>query len=141
MTDHEQTIERSPGDSQAIVEAFADGEPVDRAALSAALADPAAREHLLDVLILRDAIGSMTTPRWQRSQPRKSRRPWLAAAAAVLLSVIGGYYAGHQGIVAGPAHTTVETSIDLSISPAAPAPTRVVTLQPGVNWTEGSGGR
>ena len=136
MTDHEQMTELPAADPHAIVEAFADGEPVDRAALSAALADPAAREHLLDVLILRDAIGSMTAPRWQRSQPRRFRAPWLAAAAAVLLSVIAGYYAGHQAIAADPAHTTVETSIDLSISPAAPAPTRVVTLQPGVGWTD-----
>jgi hypothetical protein len=138
MTDHEQ-IPDLAADPCAIVEAFADGEPVARAALSAALSDPAAREHLLDVLILRDAIGTMTPPRWQHV--RRSRAPWLAAAAAVLLSVVGGYYAGQRAISADPAHTTIETSIDLSLSPAAPSPTRVVTLQPGVNWVEGQGGR
>jgi len=132
MTDHEQTTEPELSEARVLVEAFADGDPVERAALSAALADPAAREHLLDILILRDAVGSMSPPRWQ--QTRRSRAPWLAAAAAVVLSVTAGYYAGQRAMAADPAHVTIETSIAPATPAIAPTPTRVVTLEPGVNW-------
>jgi len=59
----------------------------------------------------------------------------MAAAAAVAISLAGGYVAG-QRTVQGSAAPSVETFVDFDGSASAPKPTRVVPLRPGVNWTE-----
>lgn len=143
MTD-EHMNEQHPDGAYAIVEAFIDGEPVDSAALKDALGDAAARDHLVDLLILREAVRTMSPVAGsvaRRLSGASTRARWLAAAAAVVMSLTAGYLAGQRAIVSATAQSSVETTIDVGSVPVAPAPTRVVTLEPGVNWTDSQGGR
>ena len=68
-----------------------------------------------------------------------------AAAALVLLAVAGGYVAGQRvngsaatapTEAAGASRMFVDTS-----PPAAPKPTHVIKLEPGVNWSDQNGGK
>ena len=120
-----------------VVAALADGEPVDPAALRVALADPAVREYLIDLVALRQSVETLTQlpVQWRDRRAFGSRVAWLTAAAAVVISLTAGYLAGQRTVQAAPA-PNVETVVDFSGSAAAPKPTRVVTLRPGVNWTE-----
>jgi negative regulator of sigma E activity len=125
-----------------VVEAFIDGEAIDLEALKEALAQPEGREHLAELLALRDAVWTMA-PRGYSPIERK-RRPvergirWFAIAAGVLLSVATGYLAG-QGTASRAAESSgVEAIMDLSVAPP-PQPTHVSPLRPGVNWTETAG--
>jgi hypothetical protein len=122
-----------------IIEAFADGEAVNPADLRRALADAAGREHLIDVLALRSLVGGESGVRPIVSAaplapaPRLAWSRWIPAAAAVLLiGGITGYLAGSRGPsgVPGEAENTV----------SAPAPTQVIQLRQGVDWTERAGG-
>jgi hypothetical protein len=128
----------------AVVEAFLDGERIDAQGLKDALADAAARDHFVDLLVLREAVGSMAAGKWSADgRPgARGRLRWFAAAAAVVMSVTAGYFAGLR-VVASPAPpaSTVEAVIQFERPPAAPAPTQVIQLRPGINWTEHSGGR
>ena len=120
------------------VAALADGEPVDPAALKAALDDPAVREYLVDVITLRQSVGMMSAQlpvQWRERRSFLSRAGWMAAAAAIVISLTAGYVAGQRTVEAAAA-PSVETYVDFSGSPSAPKPTRVVPLRPGVNWTE-----
>jgi hypothetical protein len=121
-----------------VVAALADGEPVDAAALRVALADPAVREYLIDLVVLRQSVGTLTPLSAMPGRVRRSLRSrvaWLTAAAAVVFSLTAGYLAGQRTVQAAPA-PNVETVVEFSGSVSAPKPTRVVTLRPGVNWTE-----
>jgi hypothetical protein len=62
----------------------------------------------------------------------------MAAAAAIVISLTTGYFAGQWTVEAAPA-PSVETFVTIGSTVAAPKPTRVVTLRPGVNWTEKEG--
>jgi len=137
----------TPSDaSLLVVEAFIDGEAIDLAALKDALAHPEGREHLVELLALREAVWTMA-PRGYAPAER-ARRPfergvrWFAVAAAVMLSVTTGYLAG-QGAARRPAESSgVEAIVlDHSVNAAPPLPTHVIPLRSGVNWTETSGGR
>ena len=123
----------------AVVEAFLDGERVDSQTLKHALADAAAREHFVDLLALREAVGSMAPGVWSAGQPagcapssamvhRRSRRRGEPDR---------GYFAGQR---ADAASSSVEAVIQFERPPAAPTPTQVISLRPGINWTENSGG-
>jgi hypothetical protein len=121
-----------------VVAALADGEPVDAAALKVALDDPAVREYLVDLIALRQSVGTMSElppVQWRERRSFLSRAGWMAAAAAVVISLAGGYVAGQRTAQAAAA-PSVETFVDFSGSTSAPKPTRVVPLRPGVNWTE-----
>jgi hypothetical protein len=121
-----------------VVAALADGEPVDAAALKVALDDPAVREYLVDLIALRQSVGTMSElppVQWRERRSFLSRAGWMAAAAAVVISLAGGYVAGQRTVQAAPA-PSVETFVDFSGSTSAPKPTRVVPLRLGVNWTE-----
>jgi hypothetical protein len=121
-----------------VVAALADGEPVDAAALKVALDDPAVREYLVDLIALRQSVGTMSElppVQWRERRSFRSRAGWMAAAAAVVISLAGGYVAGQRTVQAAAA-PSVETFVDFSRSTSAPKPTRVVPLRPGVNWTE-----
>jgi hypothetical protein len=124
-------------ESYLVVAALADGEPVDAAALKGALGDPAVREYLVDLIALRQSVGTMSGPpmQWRERRSVLSRLGWMAAAAAVIVSLTAGYVAGQRTVQAAPA-PSVETFVDFSGSASAPKPTRVVPLRPGVNWTE-----
>src|SRR5580700_5558962 len=92
-----------------VIEAFADGEPVEPIRLNEALADAQGRDHLIDILVLRGLVGSHTAARpgisaaaaagptggVSPSTPRLAWARWLPAAAAVaLIGGITGYVAG-----------------------------------------------
>lgn len=127
-----------------VVEAFLDGERVDPEALKVALAEPDARDHLVELLALRETVWSMTPSTWAPvARPGRARTRWLAAAAAVVVSLTAGYLAGQQRVAPTPIppSPTVEAVIHVPDSSAAPAPTRVISLQPGVNWTESRRGQ
>jgi hypothetical protein len=64
---------------------------------------------------------------------------WFAAAAAVLMSLTAGYYTG-QRTVSAAGSQGIGTMVVAESAPAAPQPTRVIKLQPGVNWTDVPGG-
>jgi hypothetical protein len=143
MTDHDAPSESLPPEPYAIVEAFIDGERVDADALKEALADPMAREHLVELLLLRDAVGTMAPAAWSAS-----RRPqawsgvrWLAAAAMLVTSLTAGYLAGQRRLPPPTSRGTVETTVDFGNVPIAPSPTRVIPLREGINWIDSRGGR
>jgi hypothetical protein len=124
-----------------VVAALADGEPVDAAALKVALDDPAVREYLVDLIALRQSVGTMSElppVQWRERRSFLSRAGWMAAAAAVVISLAGGYVAGQRTVQAAPA-PSLETFVTMGPTVAAPKPTRVVTLRPGINWTEREG--
>jgi hypothetical protein len=143
MTDQDPLSEQLPEAPYAIVEAFIDGERVNAHALKEALADPMAREHLVELLVLRDAVGTMAPAVWSAARgPRSwSGRGWLAAAAVLVMSVTAGYVAGQRRIAPPAPRAAVETTVDFGSAPIAPAPTRVIALRPGINWVDTSGGR
>ena len=124
-----------------VVAALADGEPLEADALKAALEDPSVRAYLVDLIVLRHSVGAMSelTPvQWRERRSFLSRAGWMAAAAAIIVSLTAGYVAGQRTVQAAPA-PNVETFVTIGPTAAAPKPTRVVTLRPGVNWTEKEG--
>jgi hypothetical protein len=105
-----------------VISAFLDDEPFEPRALADALADPAGRDVLIDFVLLRHvaqlqepaAAGTLTPA-------LRSKRPfYLAAAAAVLVALLGGYQLGQR------------QATDDSMRP--PPPTRVVQSAP--MWQE-----
>ena len=123
------------------VAALADGEPVDPAALKVALDDPAVREYLVDLVTLRQSVGMMSEQlpvQWRERRSFLSRAGWMAAAAVIVISLTAGYVTGQRTVQAAPA-PNVEAFVTIGQTVAAPKPTRVVTLRPGVNWTEKEG--
>ena len=130
---------------QAVVEAFLDGEAVESSMLRTALADANARDHFIDLLTIRGVLNGMDSVSMSAAVPslRAPRRArWLAAVAAgVLVSLPAGYLAGQRALAATAVPATVEAVVISETAPAAPEPTRSITLKPGLNWTDSSGGR
>ena len=134
---HDQSLDEA---SCLVVAALADGEPVDPDALRVALDDRAVREYLVDLIALRRSVGTMSDlppERWRARRSLRSRIAWMAAAASIAISLTAGYLAGQRAVHVAP--PLVETFVDLGASSVAPKPTRVVSLKPGVNWTENAG--
>jgi hypothetical protein len=126
-----------------VVEAFLDGERVAPDALRAALAHPEARDVFIEMLQLRDVVGQMGPTTWKHVAPSKMtvlRRRLLTAAAIAVMS-LGGYLAGQRASTPAMADEAVHAVVSFGSPPAAPEPTRVIPLRPGVNWTESSGAR
>ena len=118
-------------DSLEIIDAFVDGQRVDPATLESALADPAGRRYLTDLIALREVV--RTPESTVVASPAAARRwRWMAVAACVVIAG-GGYLAGVQIERQRSREAAAATS-------KAPAPTRVIELKPGVNWHETSGG-
>ena len=137
---HDSSLNDAP---YLVVAALADGEPVDPNALKAALGDPSVREYLVDLIALRQSVATLSElplQQWRARRWGRSRVAWIAAVASMVFSVTAGYFAGQRAVRGAPA-PIVETFVDLGTAVAAPKPTRVVALQPGVNWTENSGER
>jgi hypothetical protein len=121
------------------ISAFVDDEPFDANELAAALADPEGRELLLDLIALRHVVSDADPSKVPASAAPQSRRNvWLAGvAAALLLCASIGYVAGARVTRAEDVRTA---STRPAATDAAPAPTRVITLTPGVNWHDTNGG-
>jgi hypothetical protein len=112
-----------------VIAAFVDGERVDAEALKLALADAAGRDYLADIVSLREAV-RLPDPAMTAIAPASmNARRWLATAALVVIGAGTGFAIGHQFARGGASAT------------AAPAPTRVIELKPGVNWHETGGGQ
>ena len=101
-------------DTHVVISAFLDDESFDPAALVEALSDPAGRALLIELLALRhivqpDDAGVAVSP--ASAARRFSVRP-LLAAAAMLVTLAGGYLMGERRGVVEPS--------------GPPAPTRIV---------------
>ena len=128
--------------------AFVDRERVDPNDLKHALSTEEGRDYLIDLVALREVTaGPPLTYPALRDRTGVSLRP-LALAAAIVLSVAGGYFAGvRHTSLAVPA--AVEVKIDAQIPariepaaliPPAPTPTSVIQLEPGADFKESAGG-
>ena len=110
-----------------VISAFLDDEPFDANQLEEALAEPAGRHLLIDLIALRHlARSDDKEPHTLRVQkPRRTSLRAIVAAAAVLVALVGGYLVGER-------HS--ETGL-----PGAPAATRVVDAPPA--WQQLPPGR
>ena len=133
--------------TEEIIAAFVDDERVDAEALARALAKPEGREYLIDVLAMRElTVGAARVEPATHVTPPSSPAPRLrlAAAAAALLVACsaGGYFAGLRlgKMSAPPAIVAPATPEPGAAQVVAPAPTSVIRLQSGVDWTEKAGG-
>lgn len=110
-----------------VISAFLDDEPFEPQALAEALADPAGRQELIDFVLLRHMAQSEESAGVVAPEPalRSKRLPYLVAAAAVVVALLGGYQLGQ-----------VQPTDD---SPRPPAATRVVQSEPV--WQEVGGAR
>jgi|KBSMisStandDraft_5_1062788.scaffolds.fasta_scaffold159343_2 hypothetical protein len=121
------------------ISAFVDDEPFDANELAAALADPEGRELLIDLIALRHVVADADPSQVpMAAAPQTRRHLWFAGiAAALLLCASVGYVAGAKVTRAEDVRTA---SVAPAATDAAPAPTRVITLTPGVNWHDTNGG-
>lgn len=123
-------------DSIAVLTAFLDGEVTDADEVAAALTTPEGQTALIDLALMKVAIRQdrpLARPEFVRTLEQRlaAPAPWmrrtlgwprLAAAAAVLLGVLGGFWLG-------------ESRADRQDN-RPPASTRVVQFERGVNWQE-----
>ena len=141
MTGPEPTAPEPVAEPYAVVEAFLDGEAVDPRKLCDALDEPAVRDHLVDLLVLREGVRAITPGSWTTARAAGgSRLRWLAAAAAVLVALSAGYYTGQRTVAASEPRGG-ETIVAVESTPAPPRPTQVIRLERGVNWTDGPAGK
>ena len=130
-----------------VIQAFADGEPVDPVELDRALADPDGRAHLIDIVVLRKLVKrssvAMPVAVADSAAQVSTRRPvrWLAAAAVVVtIASVGAYFIGERSSASRQVAGTSTTDVaDQAAAPPPPAPTLVITFKPGVDWTERGG--
>jgi hypothetical protein len=118
-----------------VIASFMDGERVDADAFKRALGTEEGRDYLVDLVALRAVVERDTTALSAIAPRRRRLKGWLAAAAAVTVLACGSYLLGAR---------TADSRAPALGTPAAdppPAPTRVIELEPGVNWTESSGGK
>ena len=143
MSTREASLDSADEHGFLVVAALADGERVDPTALKLALEVPAVRDYLVDIISLRQAVGTaneLSAVSWRERRSVRSRIGWASVAAAAVISLAAGYVAGQRTVEASPA-PIVESVVHLDGQPAAPKPTRVISLKPGVNWTEKAGER
>jgi hypothetical protein len=130
-------------DQQEVIAAFADGEPVDPKELTEALSYPAGREHLIDLLVLRGLVGGQSITRPVPIPARRSAshiRRLAVAASLAAISVLGGYVLGHRTTdLSRPPNAVTGAAPDV-VPVSAPAPTRIIRLENGVDWNERTGG-
>jgi hypothetical protein len=132
-----------------ILDAFVDGETVDPVALKQALADPAGRDYLIDVWLLRGIVQEEIAAEVPAASSKSGSpfRSWLIAASIAGVSLVSGYYAGAKfaGVItpdssiASPGAETVSSPVATSFG--VPAATRVIRLELDPNWKESAGGR
>jgi len=111
-----------------ILSAFCDGQVVDPDRLADALADPRAREALVDFARLRAAVTSSSPlpASLTRLRPAPARRPqlWAAMAGAAAMLVL----------VALTFALLPRTWISREASDGPPSPARTIRYEPGVDW-------
>jgi hypothetical protein len=85
-------------DTHEVISAFLDDEPFDSRDLAEALSQPAGRDLLIDLVALRHLTQTEGTeaPTLSDRQPRRSSWRALAAVAAVVVALVGGYLAGQR---------------------------------------------
>ena len=127
------------------IDAFLDGEPVDRRTLRSALEDPAACDYLIEALFLRQITRDMGPARFAiPGTPRAAivrRLRWVAAGLMVAVSAGAGYAYGKGSGIDDRASGHIEVVLDTRPAPAAPEPTRTIRFEPGVNWSAGERSR
>src|SRR5437868_4646219 len=106
-----------------IIESFLDGVRVDSDALKSALAHEEGRDHLVQTLALREVVGGRDAAIPAATQRKSSTVRWLAIAAAIAMSVVGGYAIGHQTGRAKAAPAIGATN------EAVPTPSRVIEIK------------
>jgi hypothetical protein len=111
-------------DTHEVISAFLDDEPFDAQALASALSDPAGRAMLIDLVALRHIVQTNDVEPIRSGRPRLSALRAVAAAAAVVVALMGGYLVGARRATASLTE--------------APTPTRVV--QSATGWQDISGG-
>jgi len=120
-----------------IIDAFVDGERVDTAALKAALAEPAGRDHLVNAWLLREGVQDMMAldaPADAMPAAVRSARPWSwTMAAAAVLCVAAGFAVGRfvaLPLAPSPAPSPIVSAVPTPASGGfpAPAPTRVIQM-------------
>ena len=127
-----------------VLDVFLDGERVDAGELEHALSTGEGRRYLTDVLKLREGV-MQGMPVLDAARPHPPAvGPRLAMAAAIVLSLAGGYAAGQwRGMPASrpePAVASFEEPAPAPIIPAPPPPTSIIRLEPGDGWSESTGG-
>ena len=81
--------------THSVISAFLDDEPFDAAELAAALADPAGRTLLIDLVALRHIVQPDEAAVSTSGTFRSRWRP-LVATAAMLVALAGGYFLGDR---------------------------------------------
>jgi hypothetical protein len=116
------------------IDALLDGEAVDKESLRTVLAAAAARDYLLDALMLRQLTretGPHLLPPAKPHQVIGRDVRWIAAALALMTTAAGGYAYGLHTRPATPDAPLAATTAP----PPAPEPTHVIRFEPGVNWS------
>ena len=117
------------------IDALLDGEPVDRYALRSALDDAAARDYLVEALLLRQMSRDMGPMRFAiPGTPRGAiirRMRWVAAALIVAVSAGAGYAYGKGARSVDASNGYFEVVFDHRPAPPAPEPTRNDSLRAG----------
>lgn len=119
----------------AVLDLWLDGEAVSRQEVAALLATDEGRAYAIDVMSLRRVM-QIDAPVQVHARPSRWRP--VAAAAAILLTSAGGFFAGQYASRSSDDGADVVT-VASTPSPA-PAPTRVIQFEVGVDWRESSGG-
>lgn len=119
-------------DSSEVISAFLDHEPFDAGQLATALADPAGRALLIDLIALRSLTQVETDAGVHHvTLPRKRRWNWIAASVVLAAALGAGFGAGRWSSASTPAATTT------AAADAAPPPTRVIS---DIEWRTTPGG-
>jgi hypothetical protein len=118
-----------------VLDAWADGELVSRQEVAALLATDEGRAYAIDVMALRRVM-QIDAPAQVHTRPGRWRP--VAAAAALVLTSAGGFVAGQYATRGSDERADVVTAA--STTSPAPAPTRVIQFEVGVDWRESSGG-
>ena len=136
--------DQQPDPVSSAIAAFIDGEAVDSFVLKQALATPAGRDYLVDLLSMRGLMRSTFPSEATVLRPPSWFRRASTIAAAIVLAAVGGYLAG-QKFDPAARRAQVDTApvmieFHQPVPSPAPTPTRVIQLQPGRNWKDTTGG-
>jgi hypothetical protein len=121
-----------------LLDAWIDGEPVSPDVVEALLATHEGRAYAVDVMALRCALRADLPVAPPVVESPSRWRTYLAAAAGVVLTTTAGFLAGQ--FVTRDDGRAADVGTAAATRDAAPAPTRVIQFEVGVDWSESSGG-